>query len=184
MDLFLICYVHCTVYITHILYIRVQRIWLFLENKEYRPFDGCKIEIYDTFTIYVFWFFEPFFARLASKFEKNINMTTKKKKFWKNRKRCQKTQNFTPIWNPLKKLWKNAPNSVTFLLITFFWNIFSTLFQRNRNQPEILRFLTPFWFVPKNFFLSYFYFFELWLQMRRKRLKKTENLFLWMYLRI
>ncbi len=25
--------------------IRVQRIWLFLENEEYRPFDGCKIEI-------------------------------------------------------------------------------------------------------------------------------------------
>ncbi len=24
---------------------RVQRIWLFLENKKYRPFDGCKIEI-------------------------------------------------------------------------------------------------------------------------------------------
>ncbi len=27
-------------------------------------------------------------------------------------------------------------------------------------------------------------FFELWMQMRRKRLKKTENLFLLMYLRI
>ncbi len=54
---------------------RVQRIWFFLENKEYRPFDGCKIEIEDTFTKYVFWFFEPFFARLASKFEKSTNMT-------------------------------------------------------------------------------------------------------------
>jgi hypothetical protein len=27
-------------------------------------------------------------------------------------------------------------------------------------------------------------FFKLWLQMRRKRLKKTENIFLGMYLRI
>jgi hypothetical protein len=26
----------------------------------------------------------------------------------KNQKRCQKTQNFTLISNPLKKLWKNA----------------------------------------------------------------------------
>jgi hypothetical protein len=26
----------------------------FSENKEYRPFDGCKIEIEDTFTKYVF----------------------------------------------------------------------------------------------------------------------------------
>jgi hypothetical protein len=24
---------------------RVQQIWLFLENKEYRPSDGCNIEI-------------------------------------------------------------------------------------------------------------------------------------------
>jgi len=35
----------------------------FLENKEYRPFDGCKIEIRDTFTKYVFWFLKPFFAQ-------------------------------------------------------------------------------------------------------------------------
>ncbi len=45
----------------------------FLENKE----DGCKIEIQDTFTKYVFWFFEQFFARLASNFEKSTNMTLK-----------------------------------------------------------------------------------------------------------
>jgi hypothetical protein len=54
----------------------------FLENKEYRPFDGCKIEIYDTFTKYVF----AFFARLASKFEKSTNMTYKKK-IWKKSKK-------------------------------------------------------------------------------------------------
>ncbi len=47
----------------------------FLENKEYRPFDGYKIEIQDTFTKYVFRFFEPVLARLASKFEKSTNMT-------------------------------------------------------------------------------------------------------------
>ncbi len=29
---------------------RVQRIWLFLETEEHRPFDGCNIEIRDTFT--------------------------------------------------------------------------------------------------------------------------------------
>jgi hypothetical protein len=27
------------------IYIRVQRIWLFLENEKYRPFDVCKVEI-------------------------------------------------------------------------------------------------------------------------------------------
>jgi hypothetical protein len=45
--------------------------------------------------------FELFFARLASKFEKSTNMTFKKK-FEKNKKMCQKTQNFTLILNPLR----------------------------------------------------------------------------------
>ncbi len=67
-------------------------------------------------------------------------------------------QNFTLILNLLKKLLKNAQKksfkqieeyeqkrrkghfSVTFLLITFFWCIFSKLFQRIQNQLEILRF--------------------------------------------
>jgi hypothetical protein len=59
----------------------------------------------------------------------------------------QKTQNFTLISNPLKKLLKNAPKkvisktsltnlsksekvpfSVKFLLITFFWRVLSKLF--------------------------------------------------------
>ncbi len=38
------------------------------------------------------------------------------------------------------------------LLITFFWCIFSQLFQRSRNQREILRFLTPFSIFSKKFF--------------------------------
>jgi hypothetical protein len=72
--------------------------------------------------------------------------------------------------------------SFTFLLITFFCSIFSKLFQRIRNQREILRFLIPilnFW-RKKNFVALISTFLKLWLQMRRKRLKKTE----WMCLRI
>jgi hypothetical protein len=60
----------------------------------------------------------------------------------------------------------------------FFWCIFSNLFQRIRNQREILRFLIPilnFW--RKIFFALIGTFFKLWLQIRRKRLKKKENLF-------
>jgi hypothetical protein len=50
---------------------------------------------------------EPFFARLASKFSESANMT--QKIFFNKSKRYQKTQNFTLISNPLKKLLKNAP---------------------------------------------------------------------------
>ncbi len=87
--------------------------------------------------------------------------------FFLNWKRCQKTQNFTLISNLLKKLWKMHQKvwqtwvkvkkvhfSVTFLLITFFWYIFSKFFQRIRNQREILRFLTPFPIFSKNIFLK------------------------------
>ncbi len=67
----------------------------------------------------------------------------------------------------------------------FFGCIFSKLFQWIRNQREILRFFITIWiFTKKIFFALISTFCTLWLQMRRKRLKKTENLFLWMCLRI
>ncbi len=79
----------------------------FLENEEYRPFDGCKIEILDTITKYVFWFFEPFFARLASKFEKSTNMTFKKiffEKIEKDVKKCRISRWFWIRWKSCKKM--------------------------------------------------------------------------------
>ncbi len=59
---------------------------------------------------------------------------------WKIQERYQKSKNFLPISNPLKKLQKNAPKtdlmnmsksgkvhvSVTFLIITFSYKIFSS----------------------------------------------------------
>jgi hypothetical protein len=97
------------------------------------PLMGSKLKSETNFQNMIFEYFEPCFARLASKFEKM----------------CQNTQNFTLISNLLKKLLKNAPKkiirktsltnmsksekvhiSVTFLLITFIGCIFSRLFQR------------------------------------------------------
>ena len=71
------------------------------------------------------------------------------------------------------------------LLITFFVFIFFQLFQQIWNQREILRFLIPLLnLLKKTFFALTSTFGKLWLQLRRKWLKKTENLFLWMCLRI
>jgi hypothetical protein len=50
-------------------------------------------------TLFDFW---AVFVRSASKFAKSANMT--QKIFFFNQKRYQKTQNFTLISNPLKKL--------------------------------------------------------------------------------
>jgi len=50
-----------------------------------------------------FLFFEPFFVCLASQFSKSANITYI---FFFNQKRYRKTQNFTLISNPFKKLLK------------------------------------------------------------------------------
>ncbi len=79
-----------------------------------------------------------------------------------NQKKCKKTQNFTLISNPLKKLLKNAPKKVisktsltnmskseksAYFRHIFANNLFlciiSNLFQWIQNQREILRFLIP-----------------------------------------
>ncbi len=104
----------------------------------------------------------------------------------------KKKQNFTLISNPLKKFWKNAPKKVisknvtkicTFFTFTyvrqtcfarnFFLVHFLQLIQRIRNQREILCFLTSFLI-----FLGHIgTFCKLWSKMRKKRLKKSKNVF-------
>jgi hypothetical protein len=66
------------------------------------------------------------------------------------------------------------------LLITFIWCIFSQLFQRIRNQREILRFLTPFFdFLPKKiFFWPYYYFFSNFEAKRAKNGSKNQKTYL------
>jgi hypothetical protein len=49
-----------------------------------------------------FWFFEPFFARLASKFEKSTNMA-------KKQNLCQKKAEFHADFESIEKIVKNAP---------------------------------------------------------------------------
>ncbi len=68
----------------------------------------------------------------------------------------------------------------------FFWvNFFKTFSTDSKSAWNSAFFDTFSEFFKKYFFLGHIStFFELWLQMSRKRLKKTENLFLWMYLRI
>ncbi len=67
----------------------------------------------------------------------------------------------------------------------FLVNFFKTFSMDSKLAWNSAFFDTFFDFFKKIFLLGHICtFFELWLQMRRKRLKKTENLFLWMYLRI
>ncbi len=109
-------------------------------------------------------------------------------------KRYQKTQNCMLISNPLKKFLKNSPKInfftkpvwrtwvkvgkvhifVTFSLIIFLVH-FKKLLQWILNQFCVFWYLSL-WF--KIFFKGNIStFFKLWSQMRKKRSKKTENLF-------
>ncbi len=68
-----------------------------------------------------------------------------------------------------------------FFLVHFF-TVFST---DSKSAWNYAFFDTFFDFFQKKIFYGHIStFFKLWLQMRRKRRKKTENLFLWMYIRI
>ncbi len=96
---------------------------------------------------------------------------------WKSCKCTQKKLQAKLVWRTWVKV-KKVHISVTFLLITFFWFIFSKFFQRIRNQREILRFLIPILnFLIKICLALISTFCTLWLQMRRKWLKKMEIFF-------
>jgi hypothetical protein len=121
-----------------------------------------------------FWFFEPFLRIWLQSFQ---NVLFWQKKYFFKSKRYQKrriSRNFiskTSLTNMSIKV-KIVHISITFLLITFFGCIFSKLFQRIRNQREILRFL-----ISILNFCSFSTFCNLSLQIRKKWLKKAENLF-------
>jgi hypothetical protein len=118
-----------------------------------------------------------FLLKKSEKMSKNAEFHADFKSVEKVVKKCTKKSYKQKVWRTWVKSEKGL-FPVTFLLITFLWCILSNFFQRIRNQLEILRFLIPIYSI---YFST---FCKLWLQMRRKRLKKTENLFLWMCLRI
>ena len=67
----------------------------------------------------------------------------------------------------------------------FFWvHFFKTFSTDSKSVWNSAFFIPKLNFLIKIFFALISTFCTLWLQMRRKRLKKTENLFLWMCLRI
>ncbi len=108
------------------------------------------------------------------------------------------------ISNPLKKLLKNIPKklkatqvwrtwvkakkvhiSVTFLLITFFGAFFQSFLTDSKSVWNSAFFDTHIEFlITKIFFCSYYHFLYTLIANAQETLKKTENLFLWMCLRI
>ncbi len=143
---------------------------------------------------YVFWFFEPFLARLASKFEKSTNMTFKKY-FFEKSKKVSKNAKFHADFESVEKMHHKKVISKTSLTNMskskksaffrhvfannfFLVHLFKTFSTDSKSAWNSAFFDTFFDFFKKKFFFCHIStFFELWLQMRRKRLKKTENLF-------
>ncbi len=79
-----------------------QRLWpSFWESGESQTVDGCKTEAWDTFSKYVFRYFQPFCACLDSTFAKYA-LKWPVKSF--TNFQYQKTQNLTLISNLFKKL--------------------------------------------------------------------------------
>ncbi len=139
---------------------------------------------------YVFWFSEPFRARLTSKFAKSANMTRKKNIFSNYFKMgYQKTQNLMPskiFWKSWEKnLHKESYRAENFC--TQYWRWKSTLFLHFhannfyngfKISVKFCVFYTHIELVLKNYFLGHFSTFcKLWSWTRTKRPKKQKNLF-------
>ncbi len=127
-----------------------------------------------------------FFLQKSEKISKNAEFHADFESVAKVVKKCtQKKVISKESLTNMRKKWKRA-FSVTFLLITFLWCIFSKLFQRNSKSAWNSAFFDTHieFFLNKIFYFLFSTFSNLWLQMRRKRLIRTENLFLWMCLRI
>jgi hypothetical protein len=80
----------------------------FSKMKNTDPLLGAKLKS-KTDLPNTFFDFLSHFLRVWLQSLKKVPIWPLKKKCWKNQKRCQKTQNFTLISYPLKKLLKNAP---------------------------------------------------------------------------
>ena len=94
-----------------------------------------------------------FFLQKTKKVSKNAEFHADFESVKKVVKKCKKrVKSKTSLTNMSKS--EKVHFSVTFLLITYFWKNFSTLFQRIRNQRKILRFLTPFSIFSKKNFLK------------------------------
>jgi hypothetical protein len=102
------------------------------------------------------WPKKKFFLQKSKKVSKNAIFHVDLESVEKIVKKCTKKKlQAKQVWRIWVKT-KKVHLSVMFLLITFFWCIFSKLFQRIQNQREILRFLTSFLiFSKKKFVRSY-----------------------------
>ena len=146
------------------------------------------------------------FLRICNQSLQKVLIRAKKIFVIKNSIWVLKNAEFLADFESVEKVWKKMHNkkviskNVTqkgpFSLFThvrqtcFAYNFFcvqffTTFSTDSKSAWNSAFFDTFFYFVKKKIFLGHIStFFELWLQMRRKRFKKTENLFLWMCLRI
>ncbi len=99
---------------------------------------------------------------------------------WKSCKKMHKKKVISKkVWRTWVKSEKRA-FSITFLLITFLWCIFSKRFQRIQNQREVLRILIPI----LNFFLLFLALFANFdCKCAGNGSKKQKIFFLWKWLR-
>jgi hypothetical protein len=156
---------------------------------------GAKLKS-KTYLLNTFFYFLSRF--LASKFEKNTNMAQKNffsKKIKKSVKKRRISRWFRIRWKSFKKMHKKKVLSKTSLTnmsksekSAFFRHVFATnfflvnffkTFSTDSKSAWNSAFFDTFSNFQKLIFLGHIStFFELRLQMRRKRLKKTENLFM------
>jgi len=139
----------------------------------------CIMEFQDTFTKFVFPFFEPF--RVCKK----VLIWNSKVFSWKYQKTYKKTLSFMLISNPFQNIQKMQQKKFINLMTMRKWksayfhhgfvNNFSQLFQLMRNQHKLLLVWTSIQFFKTIFYISTFLKIE--GKSRTERLKNTGKTF-------
>ncbi len=141
---------------------------------------GAKLKS-KTHLLNMFFDFLSRFLRICSQSSKKVLIWPKKIFLGQKSEKGSKNAEFHADFNHVEKVVKKCTKKKLYFLVHFF-NTFSTDSKSAWNSAFFDIFFD---FFQKIFFLGHIStFFELGLQLRRKWLKKTENLFLWMYLRI
>ncbi len=147
------------------------------------PLMGAKFKS-KTHLLNTFFDFLNRFLRVWLQSLKKVLIWPKKLFYKKIKNGVKKVISKTSLTN-MSKSEKSAYFRYVFANNFFFVHFFKPFSTDSKLAWNSAFFDTHIEFLKKIFFVALIStFFKLWLQMRRKRLKKTENLFLWMCLRI
>ncbi len=129
------------------------------------------------------WPQEFFLEKNVKRYQKTQNFMLIFESVEKDVKKCTKKLKAKQVWRTWVKV-KNVHIFVPFLLITFLVHFFKTISTDSKSAWNSAFFIPKLNFLIQNLFCSYLQFLLTLIANAQETAEKTENIFLWMCLRI